>query len=212
MQQLQWDRSSAALSAAMACATHDVRFAAGPAAYASGGRVRFFQREPTLPAYHGHQIHGAGHFHQPHRPVRTAYVGRATEPFTLALEARGNYLRVIGRQKRRVERGVFVLMDIACYVTRLVCVSVESVSRTRRICVTHGMERHCHSAGQDTQSVGVAMSPQLSLGQKTNWFRECDEVTGVQVGSGRVFPWGPESHRRGQEGCFCSSATASRSG
>ena len=108
--------------------------------------------------------------------------------FTPALETRGNYLRVIGRQRRRVKRGVLVLMDIACYGTRLVGVSVESVSRTRRICVTHGMERHCHSAGQDTQSVGVAMSPQLSLGQKTNWFRECDEVTGVQVGSGRVFP------------------------
>ena len=112
MQYLQWDRSSAAQSAAMACAAQDVRFAAGPAAYASGGRVRFFQLEPTLPAYHGHHTHAAGHFHQPHRPVRTAHVGRATGCFTVALEARGYYLRVIGRQKRRVKRRVLVLMDI----------------------------------------------------------------------------------------------------
>ena len=166
MQYLQWDRSSAAQSAAMACAAQDVRFAAGPAAYASGGRVRFFQLEPTLPVYHGHQIHAAGHFHQPHRPVRTAHVGRHTECFTLALEARRNYLRVICRQKRRVERGVLVLMDMACYVIPGLYVCLKSVSRTRRICVTHGMERHCHSVGQDTQSVGVAMSPQLSFRSK----------------------------------------------
>ena len=190
MQHLQWDRSSAAQTAAIASAAHDVRFAAGPAACASGGRVHFFQLIPTPPAYHTHQIHTAGHFHQPRRPFRTAHVDRAAQSFLLLSWLRGNCLHVIGRQKRRVKRRVLVLMDIACYGTRLVGVSVESVSRTRRICVTHGMERHCHSAGQDTQSVGVAMSPQLSLGQKTNWFRECDEVTGVQVGSGRVFPWG----------------------
>ena len=186
MQQLQWDRSSAASRTAMTSAAHDVCFVAGPAACASGGRVHFFQLVPTPPGYHTHQIHAAGHFHQPRRPFRTTHVDRAAQSFLLLSWLRRNCLHVIDRQKRRVERRLLVLMVMACYVSMLVRVSVESVWRTRRICVTHGMERHCHSVGQDTQSVGVAMSPQLSLGQKTNWFRECDEVTGVQVGSGRV--------------------------
>ena len=99
MQHLQWDRSSPAQTAAMASAAYDVRFAAGPAACASGGRVQFFQLIPTPPAYHARQIYAAGHFQRQQCVVRRAFVGCATESFTAALEAVWKILTLVTSQK-----------------------------------------------------------------------------------------------------------------
>ena len=63
----------------------------------------------------------------------------------------GNCFRMCRRKKRYLERGISLLMDIACYVSMLVRMSVDSVSRTRRFCVTHGIQRDSHI--QDTLSI-----------------------------------------------------------
>ena len=107
--------------------------------------MRFFSFKPTVPACHAQHIYAAGHLHRLQRVIRRALVGSATESFMAALEGRGYSFRMIGRRKRLVKRRIHFLMYMVRYISMLVQVSLDSLSRPRRFCVSHGMEGLGHA-------------------------------------------------------------------